>query len=188
MIGWENNQGAYFINKLSDEIDGLSSDVSDIEDSVEGLEDSIETLSDNHVYQAIGSFIKSKTGTTDTYGLAVVHKYGKDGFIEFECKVTTAGTGASTDVYMKPEYITALNSDIPEFKVKGLGSLHYYTSTGSLDTATEGYGGCMTVSQSEQNSWTPARVYNTSAGIGGWQDNKFTANMILQGIVPIEFI
>lgn len=52
MIGWENNQGAYFIQKLKDAVDNLSKVLEDTDDNIGSLSD-LSTTAKNNIVSAI---------------------------------------------------------------------------------------------------------------------------------------
>lgn len=80
MIGWENNQGAYFIQKLQEQIDNSASDISDIEGDIGKMSD-LTTTADNLVgainevdsdagtaLEDIGTMSSLETTATDLVG------------------------------------------------------------------------------------------------------------------------
>ena len=55
MIGWENNHGAYFINKLSDQINNTDSDVDGLTTTVGGISTKVNSMLQEFDTIAIGS-------------------------------------------------------------------------------------------------------------------------------------
>jgi len=134
------------------------------------------------MYSLRGNIVNSgSTGTTVGYGKALVALFGQTVKVEFEAKITTAGTLNNVyDIGIGVADLRTLNSDIPSFKVLDGGIIHYFTSAGALSTSMEGYAGEANLSTTI-NRWNFGRLYNTSGGVGQWPDGNFTAGMIVTG-------
>lgn len=125
----------------------------------------------------------ASTGTAVGYGKAMVYIVGKTVVVEFEAKITTAGTKSDVfDFGIRVADIRSLNTGIPEFTVVNGGIIHYYNSDGTIDTSMEGYAGEATLNTAE-NRWAFARLYDTSGSIGPWADNRYTVGKIITGTV-----
>lgn len=125
-------------------------------------------------YTAIGDIVKSYSdaGTAVGYGMAFVSIRGKTVTVEFEAQITTAGSVSNVyDIGMSVERLRALNSSIPAFTVSD-GIIHYFKSTGEIDTYHEGYAG-VGKAVTNQQRWGFSRIYNTSGAIGPWSDSAY---------------
>lgn len=129
-----------------------------------------------------GNIVRSaSTGTAVGYGKALVYIVGETVIVDFEAKITTAGT--KSDVYnvgIQVGILRSLNPDVPSFNVLNGGIIHYFQSDGTMDTGMEGYAGEATFDTSG-NYWTFARIYNTSGSIGAWADSSYTVGKIING-------
>lgn len=137
------------------------------------------------VYSVNGVIIKSYggTGTTEGYGRVVVNIRGKAVEVNFEAKITRAGTVTPLyDVGLSVETLRSLAPSIPDFTVSNGGIIHFYNSDGTIATDREGYAGVGEV-QAANNQWRMSRVYNTSGNVGPWSDNNFTVGMRIVGTV-----
>ena len=56
MIGWENNQGAYFINKLNDKINSTNDLIDNTNDIIGDISD-LETTADTDIVSAINELV-----------------------------------------------------------------------------------------------------------------------------------
>jgi len=140
-----------------------------------------DALVSNRMWSVRGNIVRSIGGTAVGYGKAMVYIVGKTVVVEFEAKITTAGTVSNLyDVGIEVAVLRSLNTGIPEFTVVNGGIIHYYKADGTLDTEMEGYAGEASLYTAD-NRWGFARLYNTSGGVGAWSDNKFTVGKIITG-------
>lgn len=142
----------------------------------------VDSLVGAKLYSVRGNIVKSaSTGTAVGYGKAVVYIVGKTVVVEFEAKITTAGTLSGVyDIGIQVANLRTINSGIPAFTVSNGGIIHYYKDDGAMDTRMEGYAGEATLNTSE-NRWAFGRLYDTSGSIGAWADNNYSAGKIITG-------
>ena len=134
------------------------------------------------LYSVRGNIVKSaSTGTAVGYGKALVYIVGMTVVVEFEAKITTAGTLSDVyDIGIQVANLRTINSGIPAFTVSNGGIIHYYMDDGTVDTRMEGYAGEATMNTSE-NRWAFGRLYDTAGSIGAWADNNYSAGKIITG-------
>ena len=142
-----------------------------------------DALVRTRMWSVRGNIVRSISGTAVGYGKAMVYIVGKTVVVEFEAKITTAGTVSNLfDVGIEVAVLRSLNTGIPEFTVVNGGIIHYYNSDGTIDTSMEGYAGEATLNTAE-NRWAFARLYDTNGSIGPWADNRYTVGKIITGTV-----
>lgn len=140
-----------------------------------------DALVSTRMWSVRGNIVRSIGGTAVGYGKAMVYIVGKTVVVEFEAKITTAGTVSNLyDVGIEVAVLRSLNTGIPEFTVVNGGIIHYYKAGGTLDTDMEGYAGEASLYTAD-NRWGFARLYNTSGSVGAWSDNNFTVGKIITG-------
>ena len=139
------------------------------------------------IYTVGGRIINSASDTTEGYGIATITLQNGIARIDFEAKITTAGT-ATTQLFD-----WGLNRDILKNKepliptitpVKG-GTAIYFNGSGSAMVAT-GVGGSMGLAGDfnvVNQFWTPARMYlkEESVNAGSWPSNYFATDTIIVG-------
>ena len=166
------SDGTYLINNQSSFRDEISTYSKAEVDSLVGAK----------LYSVRGNIVKSaSTGTAVGYGKAVVYIVGKTVIVEFEAKITTAGTMSGVyDIGIQVANLRTINSGIPAFTVANGGIIHYYKDDGAMDTRLEGYAGEASLNTSE-NRWSFGRLYDTSGSVGAWADNNYSAGKIITG-------
>lgn len=128
---------------------------------------------------ADGIVLSSATDPVRGAGRVLVSLYpnGK-AKIDFAIKISTSGSSASVFAWgIDPNLLHSLNNNIPVI-TPGHGTCQYYTSTGSISTAKQGYGGGVFPSS---NYWSFGRVYQTDGAFGGWPANQFAADQMIYG-------
>ena len=131
------------------------------------------------VYHRCNWLINASNDTVAGNGTASIEVYPNKTFVaHFEAKLNAAGTGTS--------YSWGINADA--FKTTcGLTSMtpvaggvaRFYTSSGAIDTNSQGAGGTFT---KNGQFWTPARNYNGTS-VGGWDSGHFASGQYISGTV-----
>lgn len=93
--------------------------------------------------------------------------------LDFNLKITTAGTGTSA-FGISPTLLRTLNADIPSITPVDGGTLQIHSSTGTLDTSLIG-----PTLKADNGLWTPASI--ASGQITALTEADMTAGMVITG-------
>lgn len=138
----------------------------------ETLEDSFTNITP--VMTANGK-IMSGTALAGTGVVTCTHKFNDVMQIDFQLKITTAGSGTGTYGILT-SLIRTINTEIPPITPQNGGVLNIFTSSGALSTTHIG-----TTFLADGDYWTPAR--HLSGVITKIDESFFTANMFMSGTV-----
>lgn len=131
------------------------------------------------IQYADGIVLSSATDPVRGAGRVLVSLYpnGK-AKIDFAIKISTSGSSVSVFVWgIDPNLLHSLNNNIPVI-TPGQGTCQYYTTSGSISTSKQGYGGAVIPTG---NYWSFGRVYQTDGAVGGWPANQFAVDQMIYG-------
>ena len=116
------------------------------------------------------------------YGVAQITLSGGVARIDFELKITT-GDSSSTkfDYGIDTDYLTATAGK--SITPTAGGVVHFFTSSGAIDTTHEELAGTAVLNGSYPTFWLLARMYNQNGSIGQWPTSAFPANSRVTGTI-----
>lgn len=128
-----------------------------------------------------GQIIEGTNTTIKGQGTAEVILANGKAIVHFTAKISTAGS--ETNVFswgLSRTALKTLNSNVPTITPTTGGSGKFYSSAGTVDSSSTGFGACF---QSSTSYWTPARLHDTSGNTGAWPSSMFPVDSMITGTV-----
>jgi len=137
------------------------------------------------VYTVGGLIINATSDTTEGYGVATITLQNGIARIDFEAKITTAGTSNFFDWGLNRDLLKDnMPSLIPTIRPFSGGTAIYFNSSGVAMVDTD-VGGSMGLAGSfivKNQFWVPSRKYlKEGISVGGWSSNQFGTDTIIVG-------